>query len=193
MKPGYVYFVAATGRIKIGFTAHPEHRLSSLQRHDMERLTLIATIPGTRALELEIQRRLAAYRLRHEWFRDCDPVWECISELVERAERQEQIVVPPKRRSKRRDTVAVEEAARLVRQLAGMPSATTHDRIVNAASKLGWGYRRAKAIWCGETKRIDSWEMDLLRRVARSRRAVQPRLLAPTPPLGAGWSAGLVA
>jgi hypothetical protein len=49
--------------------------------------------------------------------------------------------------------------------------------ISRAASQLGWSYSRTEDIWRGEARRIDSWEMDLLRRVAarRGHRNPKPR------------------
>jgi hypothetical protein len=58
------------------------------------------------------------------------------------------------------------EAARLVR-LAAMPRQmddTVAACIARAAGKLGWSYSRAEDVWRGEARRIESFEMDQLRR-----------------------------
>lgn len=42
---------------------------------------------------------------------------------------------------------------------------TVKTAISRASSRLGWSYSRTEDIWRGEARRIDAWEMDLLRRV----------------------------
>jgi len=79
---GKVYFVAAPGRIKVGFTRKPERRLTALRRADMEELTVIAIIDGERALEKKLHAILAEHQLRGEWFKDCERVREIITEAV---------------------------------------------------------------------------------------------------------------
>jgi hypothetical protein len=69
-----VYFVGAPGRIKIGYTVHPEKRLQSLQQIDMERLTSLAVIHGTRVTERQLHDLLRDYHIRGEWFKDCPEV-----------------------------------------------------------------------------------------------------------------------
>lgn len=79
---GVVYFVAAPGRIKIGYSSQPKKRLRALQTLDLEELTVIAMIPGNRAIEASLHNMLWEHRLKGEWFRDCDAVWEVMSEAV---------------------------------------------------------------------------------------------------------------
>lgn len=74
MSKGYVYFVGAPGRIKIGFTTKPEQRLIQLQAQDMERLTTIAIIDGSRKLERKLHLLASEYNFRREWFNDCPEV-----------------------------------------------------------------------------------------------------------------------
>jgi hypothetical protein len=74
MKAGKVYFVAAPGRIKIGFTTQPEVRLAHLQAIDMERLEVIGTADGSRSDESALHDRLEQHRLRGEWFADNEEV-----------------------------------------------------------------------------------------------------------------------
>jgi hypothetical protein len=64
------------------------------------------------------------------------------------------------------------EAAELVQRAAEprAPAEKIKVSITRAAKKLGWSYRRTEDIWRQEARRIDSWEMDLLRRMARRRR-----------------------
>jgi hypothetical protein len=76
---GKVYFVAAPGRIKIGFTTQPEVRLAHLQAVDMERLDVIGTVNGSRSDETALHTKLESYRLRGEWFSDNEEVRAVIS------------------------------------------------------------------------------------------------------------------
>jgi hypothetical protein len=41
--------------------------------------------------------------------------------------------------------------------------------ITRAAARLGWSYRRTEDIWRMEARRIDSWQMDLMRRLVGKR------------------------
>jgi nitric oxide synthase oxygenase domain/subunit len=69
-------------------------------------------------------------------------------------------------------TAARQEAARLIR-LAAEPRASGEQikvSIMRAATRLGWPLRRVAAIWRMEVRRIDSWEMDTLRKIARNHR-----------------------
>ncbi len=79
---GKVYFVSAPGRIKIGFTTKPEKRLVVLRRADMEELSVIAIIEGSRALERKLHILVDKHRLRGEWFTDCAEVREVIADAV---------------------------------------------------------------------------------------------------------------
>jgi hypothetical protein len=57
------------------------------------------------------------------------------------------------------------EAAGLIRlvPLPPEPEDNVTRRIERAASRLGWGWRRTKAIWQREARKIESFEMDQLR------------------------------
>lgn len=78
-KPGKVYFVSAPGRVKIGFTINPDDRLEKLRQTDMEELSVIGVVNGTRRLERHLHRKLAPYRIKGEWFLDCTAVRDEIS------------------------------------------------------------------------------------------------------------------
>jgi hypothetical protein len=67
---------------------------------------------------------------------------------------------------------AKREAAELVQRIAEprAPAERIKVSITRVATRLGWTYRRTEDIWRQEARRIDSWEMDLLRRMARRRR-----------------------
>jgi hypothetical protein len=60
---------------------------------------------------------------------------------------------------------ARKEAAGLIRlvPLPAQPDDNVQRRIERAASRLGWGWRRTRAIWHGEARIIESFEMDQLR------------------------------
>lgn len=90
MKEGHVYFVEAPGRIKVGFTMHPDSRLKQLQSFDMEKLTVIGIIYGSRALERHIHKLLHGHHQRGEWFNDCPEV----RAVIERALAGEIAIAP---------------------------------------------------------------------------------------------------
>jgi len=71
-----IYFVQREGGgpIKIGFSTNIEKRVRMLQIASPELLHVIAHGPGTLAEENLLQRRLAAFRVRGEWYRDCDEI-----------------------------------------------------------------------------------------------------------------------
>jgi len=62
------------------------------------------------------------------------------------------------------------EAAELVKLAADRRVGdTVKASISRAAIRLGWSYSRTEDVWRGEARRIDAWEMDLLRRMTRRR------------------------
>jgi len=66
--------------------------------------------------------------------------------------------------SKNAETVA--EASTLLRHSAGHDG-SVKTRINRQARKFGWGYRRTRAIWHKEARRVDVHELDALRTEAR--------------------------
>lgn len=93
-KAGKVYFVAAPGRIKIGFTISPESRLDKLRQVDMEELTMLGIVDGTRRLERHLHRKLAPFRLKGEWFLDCPDVRSAIAGCSNFSESEETMRKP---------------------------------------------------------------------------------------------------
>jgi len=79
---GKVYFVSAPGRVKVGYTRKPELRLAQLRAVDMEELSVVAIIDGTRPLEAKIQKILKHLNIRGEWFRDCPELRAIIDDAV---------------------------------------------------------------------------------------------------------------
>jgi excisionase family DNA binding protein len=57
-----VYFAAAPDRIKIGFSSDPERREREIGA------LIVATVPGSKALEGALHRHFAAVRIDGEWF-----------------------------------------------------------------------------------------------------------------------------
>lgn len=64
-----IYFIRAqTGDIKIGYSATPERRLSSMQTGSPVSLELVALIPGSKQDERHLHEQFAGQRNRGEWF-----------------------------------------------------------------------------------------------------------------------------
>lgn len=87
--PPAVYFVqAGEGHIKIGWTGDIEARLSTLQIGTSEDLYLLALILGGQAAERRLHQKFAQYRVRGEWFEDCEEIRDYIH-AIERGEVEE--------------------------------------------------------------------------------------------------------
>jgi hypothetical protein len=67
---------------------------------------------------------------------------------------------------------ARDEAQALIRKASEPVAPGEHiaTQIARAAERLGVSYRRGEDIWRREAKRIDSWEMDKLRSLAKAKR-----------------------
>ncbi len=70
-RPGHVYFLKNGRRklIKIGFSSDHVSRIQNIQSSTPDHVKLLATLPGNRALEAELHKRFAKYRVQGEWFR----------------------------------------------------------------------------------------------------------------------------
>lgn len=69
---GVVYFVqagGADGAIKIGWSGDVDRRVPELQTANAEKLTLLATTPGTLLTEKAYHTRFNSARMEAEWFR----------------------------------------------------------------------------------------------------------------------------
>jgi len=64
LTPGEVYFVRFGDRIKIGFSTNVKTRMKAVP-HD----AILATMPGTPAVESRMHKRFAHLRITGEWFR----------------------------------------------------------------------------------------------------------------------------
>ncbi len=85
-RSGFVYFIQACsgGPVKVGFATDMDRRLSELQVGSPVRLWALAKIPGTRADEREIHRRLAPSASHGEWFWPSDELEALLVEKVGR-------------------------------------------------------------------------------------------------------------
>lgn len=86
------YAVAAVGSgfLKIGHAKHFRNRIESLQTPCPHPLAVVALISGCNpdadnCHEWDLHRDLATFRVRGEWFRDCDEVRAHLRGAVERA------------------------------------------------------------------------------------------------------------
>lgn len=70
-EPGFIYVIGPRNRdgmVKIGWSKAPKRRLATLQVAHPEKLSLLATVPGTQAQEKTIHWRCRAARKGGEWF-----------------------------------------------------------------------------------------------------------------------------
>jgi hypothetical protein len=68
---GWVYLLqsqGAQGVVKVGWTQDLHKRVRDLRAHHPHDLHLVAALPGSRGLERTLHQRLAARRLRGEWY-----------------------------------------------------------------------------------------------------------------------------
>lgn len=78
-----VYFAAAAGRIKIGTTTKQvTERVTAINSHLAKPLKIIGFIDGGVPLERAIHKHLARYRIRFEWFRDCEEIRKEIDRII---------------------------------------------------------------------------------------------------------------
>lgn len=65
-----VYFARREdGAIKIGFSSDTDRRMRELKKDTRQRVVLLATIPGTKLLEMALQSKFSHARFEDEWFR----------------------------------------------------------------------------------------------------------------------------
>lgn len=70
-----IYFALCGEHIKIGFTrGKPRQRLKTLATANPLPVDLIATMPGSQELEMELHERFGEFRIRGEWFVFSDPI-----------------------------------------------------------------------------------------------------------------------
>jgi Meiotically up-regulated gene 113 len=82
-----VYFMASGAEIKIGFTSDLSSRMAQLRYDGHKDAELIAAIYGGRAIEKALHTKLARYRVKGEWFKDCAEVRSAIQNSLNNFER----------------------------------------------------------------------------------------------------------
>lgn len=65
---GFIYFLWAGKRIKIGYSTDPFRRVGSLKTGIGDPIRLFLTVPGTRGDEKRLHRRLSSQHVTGEWF-----------------------------------------------------------------------------------------------------------------------------
>ena len=80
-----IYFVQIEGGgpVKVGYANDVRRRLADLQTASFQRLRLVASMPGDRAAEAEVHKRLNHLRIRGEWFRPDPEMWEVLGDLTD--------------------------------------------------------------------------------------------------------------
>jgi hypothetical protein len=78
-----VYFLRCAGSIKVGTSINVAARIGEINTSLPEDGELLGTIPGDRASEKRVHRRLANYHKRREWYVDCPEARAIINELLQ--------------------------------------------------------------------------------------------------------------
>jgi hypothetical protein len=68
---------------KIGYTSNFHERMRDIQVGNARELLCIANFPGTLSLEKEIQKTLVTLRIRSEWFRHADAIYDAFEDIQE--------------------------------------------------------------------------------------------------------------
>lgn len=81
----FVYFIEAVGleKIKIGYSADPDSRLSTLQTGSAAELRLLGRIRGTKDTEAQLHRKFAGLRMAGEWFHGTQEIRQHIAQLCQ--------------------------------------------------------------------------------------------------------------
>lgn len=85
MKTGFVYLIrpiGLPGPVKIGFTLAAPSRLMALAEWSPLKLEMVATIPGSMALERNIHDCLWKSHSHHEWFHPTDEVTRFVAKVI---------------------------------------------------------------------------------------------------------------
>ena len=80
---GYVYFLKAGARVKIGFSKHPWSRVTNLKTGIGEKIDLFVAVRGSTKDEHRLHEALSSYRVQGEWFTAAMPVLEVIFRSTE--------------------------------------------------------------------------------------------------------------
>lgn len=82
MLPGYVYFIWAGNRVKVGFSANPFSRLSSLKTSISSPIEKFIVVPGTMAAEQRLHRRFEKHHSHGEWFKPTKAMEQVIARML---------------------------------------------------------------------------------------------------------------
>lgn len=77
----YVYFISSGSAIKIGMSACPESRLTSLQTANSNQLKLLKVVKGGSQKEQSFHREFQHLRLEGEWFQHSQEILQFIESL----------------------------------------------------------------------------------------------------------------
>ena len=89
----FVYFFECEGHIKVGFATDVFQRLAEVQVGSPHRVTIAGVIPGTRATEKAMHRRLAEFKHRGEWFQGRGLLW-AIKEILDEHGEEMMVKIP---------------------------------------------------------------------------------------------------
>lgn len=92
-----VYFIECAGRIKIGYAKDVRGRLKGLSTGSAHDLNLLASLDGSVHFERAIHAVLKPYRLRGEWFSDCEAVRALMADLQRRGAEAISFDEPPEK------------------------------------------------------------------------------------------------
>lgn len=85
----HVYFVqnGRSKRVKIGYSSHYRSRVGNIQSGTPDKLRLLGVVRGGKAVESELHKRFASYRISGEWFRFEGELAEYVQSLRKSDER----------------------------------------------------------------------------------------------------------
>ena len=78
-----VYFIRCLDSVKVGYSKHPNLRLSGLQTANPNKLEMLGYFAGSKYEEQEIHEDLKKHRQSGEWFSYCEEVQEYIQKKIE--------------------------------------------------------------------------------------------------------------
>lgn len=78
-----VYFIGASGMVKIGVSHRPAERMAGIQSYSPVRLKLLAVVRGGIVMEKYLHRRFRRARSHGEWFHLTPEICEYLDRLIE--------------------------------------------------------------------------------------------------------------
>jgi hypothetical protein len=156
-----VYFVAAPGRVKVGFTKQFPRRFNNLNWSDAGHLTIIGWIYGDRRTERAIHDALAGFRLENEWFKDC----EAVRAVLKAAASGEMDL--PTGFDLRVVNPHVIWASEMLKRIAGPRPVDEKrkDTIGRVSDRLGFSYWRTFDLWYRKAHRLEIDERNAINSV----------------------------